>query len=104
MESNIQVNFGDSKELHFGKESNYKIYIGSYFEQIESLEENIFEKAIIKNIVYHPDNIYIESDGHGGRCWYAEIIDNGIIQFSFRNFSHLVKMYEKKGYKFIFSK
>ena len=101
MESNCQVNINYTNELHFGRESNYEIYISNYFEQIELSQENIIEKAIIKDIVYEPDIIYIASDGHAGRCWYAEIIDNGIIKYSFRNFSDIVKMYEKKGYKFV---
>lgn len=101
MESYYQVNINYTNELHFGRESNYEIYISNYFEQIELSEENIIEKAIIKDIVYEPDIIYIASDGHAGRCWYAEIIDNGIIKYSFRNFSDIVKMYEKKGYKFV---
>jgi hypothetical protein len=101
MESYYQLNNDYTDELHFGRESNYEIYIGNYFEQIELSQENIIEKAIIKDIVYEPDIIYIASDGHAGRCWYTEIIDNGIIKYSFRNFSDIVKMYEKKGYKFV---
>jgi len=101
MESFYQVNIYNSNELHFGKESNYEYLNGSYFEQLESMKEDIIEKAIIKNIYYLPDDIYINSDGNAGRCWRAIIIDNGIKNYYFRNFSHLIHLYEKKGYQFV---
>jgi hypothetical protein len=69
MDFHIQVNICFTNKLHFGLESNYDKLNGCYFEQIDSLQENI--------------------------------IDNGIVNYYFRNFSHLVKMYEEKGYKFI---
>ena len=101
MKSFYQVNCCETNELHFGSESNYELLNGSYFEQNELSRENIIEKAIIKNITYEPDETYIESDGYTGRCWCATIIDNGLVKYSFRNFSDIVKIYEKKGYKFV---
>ena len=101
MENYILVNISYTNELHLGIDSNYDKLNDCYFEQVESLQENIIEKAIIKHIIYQPDIIYNESDGMAGRCWFATIIDNGIINYYFRNFSHLVKMYEEKGYKFV---
>jgi len=101
MESYNLINYNEINEFHFGKNSNYEIFNGSYFEQINSFQENFIEKSIIKNIFYSPDITYIESDGNRGRCWCAQIIDNGLVNYYFRNFSHLVQLYEKKGYKFV---
>jgi hypothetical protein len=88
-------------EYHLGQENNYEKWIGSHFEQIEN-NNSFIQKAIIYDIKYSPDALYVENDGITGTCWCAEILDdssnnNNIhVFYAFRHFSDLITFYEKK--------
>ena len=104
MNNHIYVSSYSTRGLHFGSESGYERFGGSYFEQLEYNENNIINKAIINKVKYDPDSTYCHTDGYGGTCWCAEIIDSdeqGIIYYHFRNFEDLVGIYNGKGYKFV---
>ena len=104
MSNHVNVPISNIHVLHFGSQSNYEKLCGSYFEEEINDEEAIMNKSIIVSVIYKPDIVYENSDGYGGRCWVAEIIDSkedGKNIYYFRNFIDLVKMYEEKGYKFI---
>jgi hypothetical protein len=104
MEMHIYISNKSSTGLHYGSQSGYERFNGTYFEKLECDENNLIDKAIINKIKYEPDSIYRDNDGYGGTCWCAEIIDpdeQGYIYYHFRNFENLVKFYEEKGYKFI---
>ena len=104
MSNHVNVPISNIHVLHFGSQSNYEKLCGSYFEEEINDEDVIMNKSIIVSVIYKPDIVYENSDGYGGRCWVAEIIDSkedGKNIYYFRNFIDLVKMYEEKGYKFI---
>ena len=97
MNNHIYVSSYSMRGLHFGSESGYERFEGTYFEEIEFNENNIINKAIISNIKYDPDSTYCNTDGYGGTCWCAEIIDSdekGFVYYHFRNFGDLVEMYK----------
>jgi hypothetical protein len=104
MSKHVYVPTYKAPGLHFGYQSKFERLVGSYFEEQNYDDENIMYKSIIVSVIYKPDVIYGNTDGYGGRCWVAEIIDSkedGKNIYHFRNFVDLVKMYEEKGYKFI---
>ena len=105
VKNNLVPNYCSKGLLHFGSQSGYERFSGSYFEKIECDENNLIDKAIINSIKYDPDSIYRENDGYAGTCWCAKIIDSdekGFVYYHFRNFESLVKMYEEKGYNFVY--
>jgi hypothetical protein len=107
MSNHVYVPTNKTPELNFGSKSNYEKLRGSYFEEEHYDNEDIMYKSIIISVIYKPDIIYSSTDGYGGRCWVAEIIDSKEDEkniYHFRNFIDLVKIYEEKGYKFIENK
>jgi hypothetical protein len=102
MESHIYLKNHSKGSFHFIYPNQYDKFIGCHFEENKNIEENNFiHKAIIKSIYFKPDSIYLETDGNAGTCWCAQIIDNFLINYYFRNFENLVENYKKKGYIFI---
>jgi len=102
MENHIYVKAINLKgTLHCGKEANYDKLAGDYFEEKESSEQNIIDKALIHEIKYSPDMLYSSVDGYAGTCWQAIVIDNDYIFYHFRNFEDLVHLYDQKGYKYV---
>jgi len=104
MNNHIYVSSYSTIALHFGSQSGYERFAGCHFEEKTDSENNIINKSIILSVKYDPDSIYRDTDGNGGTCWCAEIIDSdeeGIVYYHFRNFENLVEMYNAKGYKFI---
>ena len=106
MSEHIYISSYSTNEKKFDSKTNYEIYEGSWFEQLEPYgNSNIIYKAIILSIDYEPDSTYSHTDGHDGTCWCATIIDSGDSEprlcYHFSNFSNLVKFYEEKGYKFV---
>jgi hypothetical protein len=106
MENHIYVSSYSTRGIHFGLSSNYQNYEGNWFEEKNNNSNNsnnFIYKSIITSIDYLPDSIYCTTDGYGGTCWCAKIIDSdeGINYYHFRNFEDLVQSYEAKGYKFV---
>jgi hypothetical protein len=92
------------KGLHLGSSSCYERLKHKWFEQKEFDKDNFMHKALIFDINYGPDEIYCNTDGHGGTCWIANIFDSANGEqntYHFRNFIDLVDLFDKKGYKFI---
>jgi hypothetical protein len=101
MENHIYLQSAPQSGLHFGRNANYQSFIGGYFEEKEGSEPNIIYKAIIPEILYSPDTLYIDTDGNAGTCWIALVIDEGYTHYHFRNFEDLVHLYDQKGYKYV---
>jgi hypothetical protein len=103
MENHIYVSSYSTRGIHFGSSSNYQNYTGKWFEEKNNDSNNFINKSIIISIDYSPDSIYCSTDGYGGTCWCAKIIDSdeGFIYCHFRNFEDLVQKYDAKGYKFV---
>ncbi len=103
MENHIYVSSYSTRGIHFGLSSNYQNYEGKWFEEKNYNSNSFINKSIITSIDYFPDSIYCSTDGYGGTCWCAKIIDSdeGINYYHFRNFGDLVQSYEAKGYKFV---
>jgi hypothetical protein len=95
------------KGLHFGSKAGYERFANSYFEKVN---QNFIDKIIIYSIFYKPNEIYITTDGYGGTCWHAEMIEHdnvdtewatGFAKYRFRNFEDLIEYYKEKGFVFV---
>ena len=104
MSNHIYVPTYKTPGLHFGSQSKFERLVGSYFEEENFGDDNCMYKSIITSIIYKPDIIYSSTDGYGGRCWIADIVESKETEknlYHFRNFSDLVKLFQEKGYNFI---
>jgi hypothetical protein len=102
MEKHIYISSNLTNDIS----SNYQIYEGKWFEQMESdANSNIIYKAIIFSIKYEPDSTFCHTSGEDGTCWCSQISDSSedisVLFYHFRNFENLLELFKEKGYKFI---
>jgi hypothetical protein len=105
MENNISIPyFTTPSTMHFGSDSNYSRFFGSYFIKKDFGDEKFLNKHIIIEVKYEPDEIYRMNDGYGGRCWIVAIIDyenDKMNRYYIRNWIDIVHFYKEKGFEYV---
>lgn len=101
----VYISTDNTKLFSAHKYENFKSFNnGSYFEQKEFDNKDFMHKSFINSINYEPDLTFYFTYGFFGTCWSARIFDSAetnITYYHFRNFEHLVNLYNEKGYNFI---